>query len=178
MDGPLLLDGDLQGELLKMNTLIFTLITDHPPGTIFSLLSRSYAPIFNDELEQNLRKADRQTFENPDTIGSCTFITCLDSQPIGMASYDPRQGPDLAIIGHNCILPEFQGQGFGRQQILEILRRLKARGFRKAVVTTSDHPFFTPARKMYEACRFRQTRRFRPSPDSESHTIEYQIELQ
>ena len=157
--------------------LTFTSITDHPPGTIFFLLSRSYAPIFNDELEDNLRNADLETFDNPDTIGACTFITCLDGKPIGMACYDPRQGPQLAIIGHHCILPEFQRRGFGRQQILEILRRLESRGFSKVVVTTSDHPFFKPAQEMYQACGFHQARRFRQKHDSDCHTIEYQLEL-
>ncbi len=161
-----------------MSSLTFTLVTNHHPGTIFSLLSQSYAPIRNDELEEKMRRADRETFDNPDTVGACTFITCLDGQPIGMASYDPRPGPELAIIGHNCILPNHQGRGFGRRQIAEILRRLKARHFAKVTVTTSDHPFFISAQKMYQACGFRQLRHFHQSPDSECQTIEYEIELQ
>ena len=141
------------------------------------MLRESYAPIWNDKLEENLRKADRGAFENPDTIGACTFITCLDGQPIGFASYDPRQGPDLAIIGHNCILPEYQQRGFGRQQITEVLRRLKAKGFHKVVVTTSDHPFFAPAQRMYQSCGFRESRRFKQSQHAPCRTIEYEIEL-
>ena len=157
-----------------MNTLTFIPISKYQPGTIFSLLRQSYAPIWNDKLKQNLYKADREAFENPDTIGACTFITCLDDEPIGFACYDPRPGPDLAIIGHNCILPTFQRQRFGRQQVAEILLRLRERGFHRVTVTTSDHPFFVPAQKMYLACGFRELRRFGQQPDQ---TIEYEIAL-
>ena len=160
-----------------MNTLAFTSITQHQPGTIFSLLRHSYASIWNDQLEEKFRKADADTFANPDTIGACTFVTCLDGQPVGFACYDPRQGLALAVIGQNCILPEYQRQGFGRQQIAEILRRLKEREFRKVTVTTSDHPFFVPAQKMYLACGFKEARRFNQTPDSQCQTIEYHLDL-
>ena len=154
--------------------LIFTPIADHLPGTIFSLLRESYALLWNPKLEENFRKADRETFDNPDTIGPCSFITCLDGEPIGFACYDPRPGPNLALIGHNCILPKFQRQGFGTQQLAEIIRRLRERGFHTITVTTSDHPFFVPAQKMYLACGFRELRRFGQQPDQ---TIEYQLDL-
>ena len=36
----------------------------------------------------------------------------------GFGSWDPRQAPDYGIIGHNCVLPEFRGEGLGKQQIL------------------------------------------------------------
>ena len=155
-----------------MEIITFTPITEHEPGIIFSLLSQSYAPIWNDKLEETMRKFDREVFENPDTVGACTFITYLDGRAIGMASYDPRGGPESAIIGHNCILPDYQGRGFGCRQIAEIIRCLKARHFVKVTVTTSDHPFFIPAQKMYQACGFQQR------PDSECQTIKYGLELQ
>ena len=161
-----------------MNVVTFHTITHHQPGAIFSLLRESYAPLWNERMEANFRKADRETFEHPDTIGACTFITCLNDQPIGFACYDPRQGPDLAIIGHNCILPKFQRRGFGGRQVAEILRRLKEKGFRKVTVTTSDHPFFVPAQKMYLACGFREVRRFKEAPGSECQTIEYELPLE
>ena len=160
-----------------MNAVNFDNIADHQPGTIFSLLRQSYAQLWNEQMEDNYRKADRDTFANPDTIGACTFITCLDGQPIGFACYDPRPGPELAIIGHNCILPSFQRRGLGSQQIAELLRRLKEREIQRAVVTTSDHPFFVPAQQMYLACGFKETRRFLQASDSECLTIEYQLDL-
>ena len=161
-----------------MNPLTFTPITDHQPGTIFSLLRQSYAPIWNERMEANYRKVDQDVFANPDTIGPCSFVTCLDDEPIGFACYDPRPGPELAVIGHNCILPTLQRRGFGTQQVAEILRRLKERGFHKITVTTSDHPFFVPAQRMYLAYGFEETRRFKEAPDSECQTIEYYLDLQ
>jgi len=125
-------------------------------------------------MEANYRKADRDTFENADTIGACTFITCLKDQPIGFVCYDPRPGPESAVIGHNCILPKFQRRGFGCRQIAEIIRRLREREFHKVIVTTSDHPFFVPAQKLYLACGFRELRRFGQQPDQ---TIEYQLDI-
>ena len=96
-----------------MNVLAFTPIIDNQPWTIFSLLRDSYAPLWNERMEANYRRVDRETFANPGTIGPCSFITCLNDEPIGFACYDPRQGPASAIIGHNCILPRFQRRGFG-----------------------------------------------------------------
>ena len=161
-----------------MNILTFSPTTDHHPGIIFSLLRQSYAAIWNEQMEANYRKTDLDTFDNPDIIGACTFITCLNDHPIGFACYDPRQGPDLAIIGHNCIIPRCQRSGFGSRQIAEILRRLRERGFHRVTVTTSDHPFFAPAQKLYVACGFREGRRFNEAPDSECQTIEYQLDIQ
>ncbi|NIA07679.1 MAG: GNAT family N-acetyltransferase [Actinobacteria bacterium] len=160
------------------NMLIFSPVTQHNPGTIFSLLRESYAPIWNDKLQENLRKTDRETFENADTIGACTLITCLDDKPIGFACYDPRPGPDLAVIGHNCIIPQYQHQGFGGQQIAEIIRRLQGKGFSRVTVTTSDHPFFVSAQSMYLVCGFRELRRFNETPDSECQTIEYEFDIE
>ncbi len=37
-----------------MTKFAFTPITKHPLGTIFSLLSQSYVPIWNDKLEQTI----------------------------------------------------------------------------------------------------------------------------
>lgn len=76
------------------------------------------------------------------SICPCVFISILNDEPIGMASWDPRQVPEVGIIGYNCILPEYQGKGFGKTQIQEILKRLKNQGFEKALVTTGEHPFF------------------------------------
>ena len=128
--------------------LQFTSPTEPEPGTVFALLSRSWRPLWNPELEDNLRRFDREVYESPETVGACTFITCLGDQPIGMASYDPRQGPERGIIGYNCIVPVHQRKGYGRRQIREILRIFRRRHIRKAWVTTSEAEFFIPAQGM------------------------------
>lgn len=155
----------------------FRPISEFKPGTIFSLLSASFGELWNEELEAKINNFDREVFKNPQTIGACTFITTLGNEPAGMGSYDPRQGPELGILGYNCVIPEFQGKGLGKQQVREILDRFKAMEFKTARVTTGEHPFFVPAQKMYLACGFRKIKRYNTSGDLRFGSIEYEIDL-
>lgn len=157
--------------------LKFKQITEYEPGVVFSLLSQSFAELLNDEFERKLRRDDKEVFENPDTIGACAFISVLNSKTVGMASWDPRQGPEVGIIGYNCILPEYQGRGFGKAQIEEVLKRFNGQGFKKVIVTTGEHPFFEPAEKMYLACGFKEIRRYNEGRDPRYGSIDYEIEL-
>jgi GNAT superfamily N-acetyltransferase len=158
--------------------LTFAPISHFQPGALSDLIRRSYARLVQECSEHWKDEAkewddfDRQAFAHPGTIGTCVLISCLDDQPVGLASYDPRNEPEYGRVGQNCILPEFRGRGFGKQQILEVLRRLKGRRIRNARVTTSEHPFFLPARKMYEALGFKETRRFPGGPDPRYGIIE------
>jgi GNAT superfamily N-acetyltransferase len=74
-------------------------------------------------------------------------------------------------------LPEYQGKGFGKAQIKEILRRLKKQGFKKAFVRTGEHPFFNKAQKMYIACGFGESERYPMGDRPKCATIDYEIEL-
>jgi GNAT superfamily N-acetyltransferase len=163
--------------------IAFTSFARHRPGIIFSLLSQSYAAYL--ECDPRAAEAwpptwetyDRDVFRFPDTVGACGFVTCLDGQAIGFASWDPRPFPEHAIIGHNCILPAFQGSGYGRTQIRRVLAILRERGFKRARVTTGEHPFFDPAQRMYRACGFREVKRGYGDPQSAFRTIDYECVL-
>ena len=157
--------------------LVFNKVTKYKAGIICDLLSASYTQILDTNLQEQFQRFDREVFENPDTVGTCTFITTSGSDIVGMASYDPRQAPELGIIGHNCILPKYQRKGFGKQQILEIIKRLKARHIKQATVTTSENPFFEPARRMYLACGFVELKREYKNPDDTYKTIYYEMDL-
>lgn len=125
------------------------------------MLMKSYAScpeIINIEKE-SWQDYDSSIFNHPETIGKCGFVSCLEGVPVGFASWDPRNHPDFAIIGHNCILPHYKNQGFGRLQILEMLERFKAMKFRKAITSTGATDFFLPAQKMYLSCGFHETQR-------------------
>ena len=98
------------------SNLIFNEVTKYKPGTVYRLLSDCYVEILDQQLQDQFQKFDQAVFSNPETVGTCTFITTLDSKIAGMASYDPRQAPELGIIGHNCILPEHRRKGCGKQQ--------------------------------------------------------------
>jgi GNAT superfamily N-acetyltransferase len=144
----------------------------HPRGTVFRLLKAAWAPLWNPNLEANIRAFDLEVTNHPDTVGACTFVTCIHVEPIGMASFDPRPGPDRGIIGWNCIVPEHQGKGFGKEQILEVLRRFRMRGIHRACVTTTDEAFFVPAQRTYESCGFTIARR------TSDNNIEYELDLE
>lgn len=168
---------------MKAITLTFALISRYRPGALSDLIHRSYAgliqerPAYWKQEGEKWDDFDRQSFAHPDTIGKCVFVSCLDDESIGLASYDPRHAPRYGLIGQNCILPEYRGKGFGKQQILEILRRFGESHTRLARVSTSEHPFFGPALKMYQGLGFKETRRFIGGPDPRYKIVELEVEL-
>lgn len=171
-------------ELEPETLLRFTPFRQHQQGTILSLLSQSYAAYL--ALDPQAAEAwpadwvayDREVFHLPDTVGACGFVTSLGAWAIGFASWDPRKFPDYGVIGHNCILPAFQGHGYGTAQIRRVLCILRAQGFARARVTTGEHPFFAPAQRMYQTCGFCEVARGNRDPRLEYRTIDYELSLQ
>ena len=150
-------------------------------GIIDWLLNESYATLVETDTDlwntekENWKQFDRDVFENPDSVGSCAFLSWYGKDVVGFSSFDPRQRPIYGIIGHNCILPEFRGRGFGRQQIHENLRRFEQMNIRRAKVSTNDHPFFVPAQQMYIACGFREVARIPWDRDPQQNMIHYEM---
>lgn len=139
-------------------------LAHEPPGTLATLLRASYAPwitqdVCDAEEITGWDAYDREALAEPDTVGACLFFTRRGEQLVGFASWDPRQAPEVGIVGHNCVLPAFQGQGLGSSQIREVLRRFTEQKIHVARVSTLDHPFFAPAQRMYLACGFREVGR-------------------
>ncbi len=163
--------------------LSFEPIARFAPGDLARIIGRSYAALVESSPEvwgrerEKWQDFDRLAFADPDTVGRCVFVGCLGSEPAGLASYDPRPGPAYGEIGQNCVLPEVRGRGLGSRQILEILGRFRALGIRTARVTTSGHPFFEPARRMYGGLGFREIRRFPGGPDPACPLIEFERDL-
>jgi GNAT superfamily N-acetyltransferase len=137
----------------------------HERGTILRLLQESYQALpglprsLIEQWEPDWQQYDNDIFACPDTVGACGFVTTCDGTMVGFASWDPRQRPTL-VVGHNCILPAFRGNGFGVRQMEELLARAQANGFTRAIVSTGDHLAFLPAQRMYLATGFHETRRF------------------
>jgi hypothetical protein len=98
------------------------------------------------------------------------FVTYLGDTPIGYGSPHLTESPTLGVVGYNCILPKFRCHGYGRLQIGEIVRLLEACGAERIETTTSLHPFFLPARRMYVACGFKESRT-RPTGRSAHHQL-------
>ncbi len=163
--------------------LRFTSPFEREPGVVAWLLKQSYAELvasdpehFESELE-NWEESDRNIFENPHTVGACTFLSWANMDLVGFLCFDPRSRPAYGVIGHNCILPPFRGQGFGKQQINEIIRRFRKAGIKQAKVSTNDHPFFVPAQHMYTACGFREVKRIPWDRDARQNMIHYEMDI-
>jgi len=120
---------------------------------------------------------DDEVFRYPDTIGACTFLSWYNGHLVGFGSYDTRQRPEYGIVAHNCILPEFQRLGLGKKQLVEILCRFQSIGIRYAKVSTSDHPFFVPAQRMYVSCGFQEVGRSPWPNDPSWQVMEYGMAL-
>lgn len=166
-----------------MPDLKFTSPSVQKPGTIAEILKICYADLVASDPDlwgnesDGWERFDRDVYEDSHSIGECTFLSWLGDDLIGFASYDPRQWPVVGVIGHNAVLPEFQKQGLGKQQIFETLRRFQKMGFRKAKVSTLDHPFFVPAQRMYRSCGFLVKRWIPWEGCPKYRLIEYEQEL-
>jgi GNAT superfamily N-acetyltransferase len=160
--------------------LRFTSPLEYEPGIIADLLKKTYRELVlsNPELwrqeETKWNEFDKEIFEHPDSSGNCVFLSLLEKRIVGFGSYDPRGRPDFGIIGHNCILAEFRGKGYGKQQLLEILRRFQSMGIKRAKASTGSHAFFIPARRLYLSCGFIEVGRRPWDVDPCRDIIEYE----
>lgn len=164
-------------------SLRFTSPIKQGPGIIASLLKQSYVELTESEPKnwrsevENWEQSDHNVFKNPTTSGACTFLSWVDINLVGFFCFDPRERPAYGVIGHNCILPEFRGRGYGKQQIHEIIRQFRDIGIKSARVSTNDHPFFIPAQRMYAACGFREVKRSPWNRDPKQNIIHFKMEL-
>jgi len=106
------------------------------------------------EWETSWKAYDEFVFNHPDTVGRAGFTTFYNNTFVGFCSWDPRKAPDEVIVGHNGIIPQFRGNGFGVRQINEMIERFNEKRFKKVVVWTGGNDFFAPARKMYSKSGF------------------------
>jgi GNAT superfamily N-acetyltransferase len=125
----------------------------------------------------NWEETDRDVFENPGTIGACTFLSWRETDIVGFFSFNPRPQPAYGVIRHNCILPGYRNQGFGKQQIGKILQKFREIDIRRARVSTNGHPFFVPAQRMYVACGFVEVERVPWERDPKQNIIHYEIDI-
>jgi GNAT superfamily N-acetyltransferase len=152
------------------------------PGIINDLLVRSYRELLDSTPEYwqpeaaRWQEFDREAFANPATVGACAFVTCLEAEPIGLGSFEPRDAVS-GWVGHNCIVPEHRRQGLGRAQLDHIIRLMTSRGIREIRVTTGTQPFFLPARRMYEARGFTETGCRPGRPDPAYELVDYLLRM-
>jgi GNAT superfamily N-acetyltransferase len=158
----------------------FDPVRAHRPGTLLDLLLRSYQELLDADPEhwgpesERWKDFDAEAFTDP-KIGACVFVTTVSGRPVGFGSYEP-QGAGAGWIGHNCIVPEHRGIGYGSRQLTEMVRRMRAQGIREIRSTTGEHPFFQPARAMYEAGGFVETGRRAGGPDPDHRLVDYRLD--
>lgn len=90
--------------------------------------------------------------------GAYQFIIAeLDGKPVGYASWSHDEKRNLTTVGHNAVLPEYQGRGIGSTLQQEILRRFQEAGYKRWKVTTLAHDY--PAQRIYEKMGFEEVGR-------------------
>ena len=101
---------------------------------------------------------DNFFFDNLQIADRYGFITTLNNEPIGFISWDPRNMPEYVEVGHNCISTKRNGNGYGRIQLEEAIRRIcQYDGLKKIIVTTNG--LMIPAQRNYESVGFKLQRR-------------------
>ena len=101
--------------------------SEFPKGTLYNQLVDAYS--FNTDCKKNFNdmwlEYDDFFYSNLDIANKYAFVTVLDGKAIGHISWDPRNRPDYVEIGHNCIITEYKGNGYGRLQLQEAIRTIK-----------------------------------------------------
>lgn len=156
----------------------FRKITEFPRGTLLEQLLDAYS--FHEGCRQHWHgdwvAYDDFFYDNPHIAERYGFVTVLDSKPIGHISWDPRNLPEYVTIGHNCILAQYKGNGYGKMQLQEALRRIKTYDVKKIIVGTNA--LFLPAQKNYESAGFVKVgERENPDTPFAGHYIDYEMLL-
>lgn len=148
-------------------------------GTILALLKDAYSfePLYEQTWLENWMDADAFFYDHLEIADRCGFVTALDGKPIGFISWDPRNLPELVILGHNCIATEYKGNRYGKRQLLEAVSRIRQTACQKIVVTTDER--LVPAQKNYESAgfRFMRFRENKVNPQYAGALMEYEMTL-
>ena len=133
----------------------FRRFTEFPRGTLYDILQDAYAFDARNKAiwEENWRESDAFFYDNPWIAERYGLVSCVDGYPIGFVTWDPRHAPAYVEIGHNGIRSAYKGQGYGKLQMQEALRRIKAYpGLERIIVRTKANLI---APKNYESVGFR-----------------------
>jgi hypothetical protein len=83
----------------------FRKISDFPKGTLYDILIDAYS--FDERNRQiwdkNWKETDDFFYSHPEIADEYGLVTCLDGEPIGFITWDPRNRPEYVEIGHNGI---------------------------------------------------------------------------
>lgn len=161
-------------------SLEFKKISDFDRGILHRLLVDGYS--FDNRwqkcFESNWIEFDNFFFDNLEIADKYGFITTFEGEPIGHISWDPRNMPEYVRIGHNCIATRYKGNGYGKIQLLEAIRKISQYdGVKKIVVSTNDK--LISAQYNYESVGFQRRQRSQNKGDTafSGEHIDYEIIL-
>ncbi len=102
--------------------------------------------------ESNWKESDDFFYDNREIAEKYGLVTCIDGEPIGFVTWDPRNRPEYVEIGHNGIREKYKRQGYGHRQLEEAIRRIKEyEGLKRIIVCTNSN---LPAPKNYGSAGF------------------------
>ena len=150
----------------------FRKFTDFPRGTLYDILADAYS--FDDRNRQiwntNWKETDDFFYDNQEIADQYSLVTCLDGQPIGFVTWDPRNRPEYVEIGHNGIREPYKGRGYGHLQLEEALRRIREyEGLKRIIVCTNSG---LAAPRNYESAGFTLYDR-KPNRTESAYTGDY-----
>ena len=137
-----------------MAMIEFKKITDFPRGTLYNILVEAYSyDERNREIwDTNWKETDDFFYDNPEIADKYGLVTCIDGEPIGFVTWDPRNRPEYVEIGHNGIRERYKRRGYGHMQLEEALRRIREyEGLKRIIVCTNNN---LAAPKNYESVGF------------------------
>ena len=109
-------------------------------------------------------------YDNPEIAEKYGLVTCIDGEPIGFVTWDPRNRPEYVEIGHNGIREKYKRQGYGHRQLEEAVRRIKKyKGLKRIIVCTNSN---LAAPKNYESVGFTLYDR-KPNETESTYTGDY-----
>ena len=129
-------------------------ITDFPRGTLATLLRDGYSfePRFERYWQGQWHEFDDFFYDNPHIAETCGFMTVIEGEPIGFVSWHPSKLHKTAEVGHNCIATKYKGNGLGKLQMQEAVRRIIEQGVNKITVWTNER--LAAAQRTYESAGF------------------------
>ena len=132
----------------------FIKVSDFYRGIFCELLKDAYS--FDCKYEQAYKSKWQENddffFNNLQIADKYCFITTLNGEAIGFVAWDPRNMPEYAEIGDNCIVSKYKGNGYGKLQLQEAINRITQNDVKKIIVTTNND--LIPAQRMYQSVGF------------------------
>lgn len=155
----------------------FKKIREYPKNTLYNQLVDAYScnDKFKKIYDKDWKEYDDFFYSNLEIADKYGFITVVDGIPVGHITWDPRN-PEFVIIGHNCIISKFKGNGYGKIQLQEAVNRIKEYSVKKISVTTNKILF--SAQKNYESVGFKKiSERINKETPFSGNYIDYEMIL-